>query len=209
MKFSFSAGRKKRLSITDLMYLQVDSDALAEMLKATYPECNTLRERKHRAAVDFLNAEISLMQTGNSITGVISQKKSISPSLEHPLDDSKTVGEVPLESRRVLSPSVCTSPSVTESSTSPRLAEPTSRGSQADSGQSHAPASPTNAQQFIWSAHNGQFMRPKTKRKMTVEERNAYKETRRRGACDKCRKQKGKVLLSYDFLVFKGLIDIY
>ena len=82
-------------------------------------------------------------------------------------------------------------------STSPEMRESVVDGYKTtfDIRQSKPKALAVNPQQFVWSAHDGRSMQPKTKRKMTLEERSAYKETRRRGACDKCRRQKGRVCL--------------
>lgn len=181
------------------MSLQVDSDALSEKLRAAYPDCKTHRERKHRAAIDFLNAELSRMQSGSSITDLTSTN-NVEPPRQEPIPiASRLHAEVLSEGSEILSASGCTPSSLIESTLSPKLVERIRKASQAtvDSEQSQAEASPTVAQQFVWNAHDGRSMRPKTKRKMTVEERNAYKNTRKRGACDKCRRQKGRVLLSY------------
>jgi hypothetical protein len=50
-----------------------------------------------------------------------------------------------------------------------------------------------SAQQFVFSVVDGRSMKPKTKRRMTREEKVEYKTTRKHGACPTCRRQKGKV----------------
>ncbi|KAF2446606.1 hypothetical protein P171DRAFT_262739 [Karstenula rhodostoma CBS 690.94] len=134
------------------------------------------------------------MQSGSSITDSTSLNKVETPTQEPTPTAARVHAEVLPEGSEVLSASGCTTSSLIESTFSPKLADRMRKASQAtvDSEQSQAKASPTVAQQFVWSAHDGRSMRPKTKRKMTVEERNAYKNTRKRGACDKCRKQKGR-----------------
>jgi len=47
-------------------------------------------------------------------------------------------------------------------------------------------------QQHVFSIVDGFATQPKKKRKMTPAERSAYKTTRKVGACDKCKRQKGK-----------------
>jgi hypothetical protein len=180
------------------VYLQVDSDVLSEKLRIAYPDYKTHRERKHRAAIDFLNAELLRMQSRSSIIDPVSPIKTRTPIQEPTPAASRTHVEVLSEDSEVLSASGCTSPSIVETMLSPKLAERMRKVSRAtvDSEQAQVKASPTTAQQFVWSAHDGRSMRPKTKRKMTAEERSAYKNTRKRGACDKCRRQKGRVVLS-------------
>jgi len=170
----------------------VDSDALAEKLRAAYPNCKTLRERKHRATIDFLSEELAEMQSKSAAT--------LSPDATP--ENSKAYNDPFSDHSRPASASASVSPLGSEAMRSPVLAERLRKesitGFNLESQQQQQPTtSPTNsAQQFVWSAHDGRSMRPKTKRKMTVEERSAYKETRKRGACDKCRRQKGKVLLT-------------
>jgi hypothetical protein len=176
----------------------VDSDDLSEKLRIAYPDCKTHRERKHRAAIDFLSAELLRMQSRSSATESASINTAEILVQEPTPATSRTHVEMLSEGSEILSASGCTSPSIVEAMLSPRLAEQMRKASRAtaDLEQSQAKASPTTAQQFVWSAHDGRSMRPKTKRKMTTEERSAYKNTRKRGACDKCRRQKGRVVLS-------------
>lgn len=54
-------------------------------------------------------------------------------------------------------------------------------------------ANVASSQTYVFSAVDGTPMQPRTKKKMSTQERKDYKETRRRGACDKCRKTKAKV----------------
>ncbi|KAL5376410.1 hypothetical protein DPSP01_010520 [Paraphaeosphaeria sporulosa] len=187
----------------------VDSDDLSEKLRAAYPDCKTHRERKHRATIDFLNAELSRMQSGSSIIDPNSPSNIKHPTQGSTPTAARLHAEVLSEGTEILSASDGTPSSLIESTISPKLAERIRKASQAtaDSEQSQAHASPTAAQQFVWSAHDGRSMRPKTKRKMTVEERNAYKNTRKRGACDKCRKQKGRCTHFNDNDQWKILVD--
>lgn len=178
--------------------VQVDSDALSERLKAAYPDCKTHRERKHRAAIEFLNAELSWMQSGSPIADHVSPNNVQYPSQEPTPSITRLQTHAVSEGSEILSPPACTPSSFIESTLSPRLADRIRPAPQAtaDLEQPQVISSPTTAQQFVWSAHDGRSLQPKTKRKMTVEERNVYRNTRKRGACDKCRRQKGRVVLS-------------
>ncbi|KAL1608156.1 hypothetical protein SLS60_003095 [Paraconiothyrium brasiliense] len=69
----------------------VDSDTLSEKLREAYPDCKTLRERKHRAAIDFLSAELSRMQAGNSNTDAICLDNFRFPAQEPAPDASKSL----------------------------------------------------------------------------------------------------------------------
>ncbi|KAF1972272.1 hypothetical protein BU23DRAFT_165141 [Bimuria novae-zelandiae CBS 107.79] len=175
----------------------VDSDDLSEKLRAAYPDCKTHRERKHRAVIDFLSEELCRMQSGVSIADGITLEGSTSPSQLPIMNGSKPVTmEALSDGNDALSVSGYTSPSVIGSLASPIPTERVRKGSRVTTNleQSQQTASPTSARQFVWNAHDGRSMQQKIKRKMTAEERNAYKETRKRGACDKCRRQKGRVI---------------
>ncbi|RYO58170.1 hypothetical protein AA0116_g7443 [Alternaria tenuissima] len=145
----------------------LDSDALHELLKSQYPQCTSMRQRKHLAAIDFLNRELESMQNeamllqashpGPEELDVCKHQRSLSPSLSH-----------------------------SNSYRSPALVE------------HHPQQSPTitkiaTGQQHVFSIVDGGLaVQPKKKRKMTPAERSAYKTTRKIGACDKCKRQKGK-----------------
>lgn len=153
----------------------LDSDALHELLKSQYPQCTSMRQRKHLAAIDFLNRELESMQNEAMVL------QASHPGLEE-LDVCKH--------QRSLSPSL----SHSSSYKSPALVE------------HHSQQSPTitkiaTGQQHVFSIVDGGLaIRPKKKRKMTPAERSAYKTTRKIGACDKCKRQKGKVGDSSAFL---------
>ncbi|KAF2638839.1 hypothetical protein P280DRAFT_63413 [Massarina eburnea CBS 473.64] len=176
--------------------LPVDSDELAEKLKIAYPNCRTLRERKHQATSDFFAEELKRMQSKDltPFTTTNSAEPSVS---DYPQDASKAYSQAFSDRSRPQSASGYTSPSVAGSVDSPLVERAKPSISISTSPRMQPSTAPTmmmstNAQQFVWSAHDGKSLRPKTKRKMTLEERSAYKETRKRGACDKCRRQKGR-----------------
>ncbi|PVI03132.1 hypothetical protein DM02DRAFT_268172 [Periconia macrospinosa] len=174
--------------------LPIDSDILAEKLRSAYPERRTLRERKHQATIDFFMGELSQMQSKDSPTITIAKPFGAVISGPPPYTSTVFSSPVPTHSRPQTA-SGCTSPSFKETSSSPRPIEyfkPTVSLAPSTSFQPPTTTSTTSSSQFVWNAHDGRAARPKTKRKMTIEERSAYKETRKRGACSKCRKQKGK-----------------
>ena len=175
---------------------QVDSDQLSEKLRAAYPDYKTLRERKHQAAIDFLREELSRMQSGIPIADASPVESFKSLTQEPLVDASNTAVEMVSDGDEFPNSSV--SPPLDESLNFPKVLGRASRVSRASGGpeQSQSSALPKSAQQFVWSAHDGRSMQPKTKRKMTVEERSAYKETRKRGACHRCRRKKGRVIVS-------------
>lgn len=182
-----------------IIHVQVDSDTLSEKLRAAYPSCRTLRERKHQAAIDFLQEELHRMQYGTPIASVTRTGSFSSPAVEESYRNRPEVvmDNLSEEGNGQRNPEYISIVPF-EPLASPKRRETGVDGCQTISNvqQSKPKALAVNAQQFVWSSHDGRSMQPKTKRKMTLEERSAYKETRRRGACDKCRRQKGRVLLT-------------
>lgn len=171
----------------------VDSDALHEHLKMSYPQCATFRERKHMATIDFLTAELHQMQSkGCNSTSV--EHTVEYQALAHPQSPSLSSegfggrsrqGSVALSQMSLSSTqlSTCMEHALHDRHSSTTAARvPPMRPSTGDFGQ-----------HIVFNAVDGRTMKPKTKRKMTTEEKNAYKETRKRGACPKCKRQKGKV----------------
>jgi hypothetical protein len=171
----------------------VESDELAAQLKEKYPspEYKTLRERKHKATIDFLIWELERMTTKDPSTPSISKALDLasSPGLQN---EMRTCIEISPDRSRPQSASSYTSPSHTGSVHSPATSDRGMLGGKPKAGVVSSPPHSTS-QQLVWNSQTGQLMRPKTKRKMTVEERKAYKKTREQGACDACRKQKARV----------------
>ncbi|KAJ4366785.1 hypothetical protein N0V83_007310 [Neocucurbitaria cava] len=160
----------------------VDSDALHEHLKIAYPQCTTLRERKHMAAIDFLVAELHQMQS----------KGPTFVAVEHSANDPAAPNPGALSRKGSISASLSPTSSA-QFSTSVELAfqdrhSSTTPGRLLPKGQ----LTESPGQHLVFSAVDGRMMQPKTKRRMTAEEKDAYKETRKRGACRKCKRQKGK-----------------
>jgi ribonuclease HI len=156
----------------------VDSDELADDLKQTFPEGGTLRERKHIAVIKFFQEELLQMQyTRRAVSmadGAATYASLAAPVLHRQVDE------------RVSQPSH--SPASSTCSAAPAEIQ-----GQTTSIAAVAPAEAVSGQQFVFNAADGKMLQSKRKRKMTLDEKTAYKETRRRGACSKCKRQKGKV----------------
>lgn len=173
----------------------VGSDQLADLLKSTYPDGLTLRHRKHMAAIDFLKGELKKMQpmfTGSSSTNEQADHQSIRSTTSE-----FSAGDTFLVASRPQSELSHTSPSISSIAASPRLVERLRPATeQNERSDALPPILATASHTYVFSAVNGKPMQPKTKRRMTIQERQAYKETRKRGACLKCRRTKGKVFHS-------------
>ncbi|KAH7359705.1 hypothetical protein BKA66DRAFT_225456 [Pyrenochaeta sp. MPI-SDFR-AT-0127] len=176
----------------------VDSDALHERLKKAYPTCATLRQRKHMAAIDFLTTELREMQSKdqNVATTEHSADYPALASSEAPSIFSETLEG----GSRQGSPSVLESPA--SSAHHSRSVERVLQRQDSPPASAHLvrtqPSTTGSGQHIVFSAKDGRTLQPKLKRKMTTEEKTAYKETRKRGACPKCKRQKGKCTHTVD-----------
>ncbi|KAF2128701.1 hypothetical protein P153DRAFT_367787 [Dothidotthia symphoricarpi CBS 119687] len=180
----------------------VGSDELAEQLKARYPQCQTLRERKHMAAIEFLKLELDRIQSerlaANSTTqSILECAPSASPMTSvcydetvegHSCPESVHMSDSPARSRK-LSSGAELDARQTKSRSAKAQRLPTDT------------AATAHGQQFVFNAADGRTMEPKTKRKMTVQEKGEYKRTRKRGACPKCRRHKEKCTHTIDHAV--------
>jgi hypothetical protein len=156
----------------------VDSDALAEKLKQTYPSLNTLRERKHQAIIDYLIMELHIIRT----------KDSYSPVTSLDSYDGEVGGASPRNRSTVASP-----PS-SDYLRSPGLMDKSRPGIPHHRHSGLRASTPTlEEQSFVFTAVDISDFQPKTRRRMTKAERKSYKAARERGACAKCRRLKGKV----------------
>lgn len=133
------------------------------------------------AAIDFLKRELESMK--NDAVGTIAgtspeDQTHILLQTSHP--SPKEMGE--RKHQRSISPSL------SHSSSYRSLAL-------LDHHMQQSPAIPRAGagQQHVFSIVDGLALQPKKKRKMTPAERSAYKTTRKIGACEKCKRQKGKV----------------
>lgn len=171
---------------------EVGSDELADTLKRAFPQCRTLRERKYMAAIEYLRHELLEIQS----SAPTPTTAAIAPIMNLPLINAKAHNV--LADNHVRNPqgavSVPHSPTSSTHSTHQTL-----RCGQAGSPRilSVEPTTVASGHHYVFSAHDGTAMQQKTKRKMTAEEKLAYKATRKKGACEKCKRQKGKVRIRW------------
>jgi hypothetical protein len=133
------------------------------------------------AAIDFLRRELEKMQDATAETMTEKPPGDQAPFVFH----ESHAGLEELEEHKY------------QRSISPSLSQSNSYRSLALLGhppqQSSAKPKIVTGQQHVFSIVDGLETQPKKKRKMTPAERTAYKTTRKLGACDKCKRQKGKV----------------
>lgn len=170
----------------------VDSDELADDLRIAYPKHQTLPQRKLAAVIDFFEHELREMQSGNNIlvstktppTVELASMESTTPNIRQKVHNEIRPNDSMLSS---LSPVSSVSSTAAYRDSKRRCTAAAVPPSFVD------PTLAASSTQFVFNALDGRTMRQKTKRRMTDEERLEYKETRRRGACAKCKRQKGKV----------------
>jgi hypothetical protein len=167
----------------------IESDELADALRSAFPEYRNLRERKHAAVISFFEQELRQMQSIKPST-MAAQKPQDSHSVRSATRvDSCNGGHLSDSSAPPASPASSLNSIIYQDSRKRFAAV------QAASSLS-LPADPTlatSSTHLVFNAFDGRPMQQKTKRKMTSEERQEYKRTRQRGACAKCKRQKGKV----------------
>jgi hypothetical protein len=163
--------------------LPVGSDELADKLRLAYPD-STLRQRKHMAAIDFLKNELSEMRQGASRTSASEKHNAFTPQVSLSFSN-----DIDVRSRQG---SVSSSLSLTSMNQGASSQEHGLLRSGAQSTITD-PKVTDPVKEIIFSVSDGRPMQPKTKKKMTKEEKIVYKKTRKRGACSRCRRQKGKV----------------
>ncbi|KAF2114753.1 hypothetical protein BDV96DRAFT_84372 [Lophiotrema nucula] len=166
----------------------VGSDELSEKLKELYPDLRTLRQRKHKAAIDFLLWELDAMQVPIPVKAGATHINF--QSVNNHQSDVNVVSRTPRDSSASQSPYPTSGAS---GSLSPTLTSPMRSNKDHNSPLPHRPLTPNSGgQHFVFHLGDGRPAHVKTKRKMSKQERISYKETRKRGACGKCRKTKAK-----------------
>lgn len=173
----------------------IGSDELSDLLRSAYPEGRNLHQRKHLAAIEFLKYELEKMQAP-STEGSASMEPASSVGMTPQSGINSSHDAIPVDSRSQTR--TChTSPSVSGSIASPLLAERT-RPSVDQKYPAEQASMVGTTQTFVFSATDGKPMQQRTKKKMSMEERRDYKETRKRGACLNCRRAKAKVVHNPD-----------
>ncbi len=170
----------------------VDSDALHENLKRAYPQCSTRSERKLVATIEFFLTEYRFMRSKDP--------RSTGPDyftehygLTSPQSPVFSRGATGSYSRRS-SDSLSSSPSSTGvSASAERNMTHENLPNNPFASKSADSSTPQGGQHLIFSAVDGHTVKPKKKRKMTAEEKAAYKKRRIVGACQECKKMKSKV----------------
>ncbi|KAJ8110215.1 hypothetical protein OPT61_g6882 [Boeremia exigua] len=172
---------------------EVGSDELGEALKVCYPTHRTLRQRKHAAIIQFLEQELLEMQSND--TTMHAPRTPPMHNVQHSnseFGDAQVNPQSPAQSQSTLSDAH--SPAKSNNLSMPcgkrhQVGAPTMQAIQPTYID---PTTAANATHLVFNAFDGRTMQQKTKRKMTAEERLEYKETRKRGACFRCKRQKGK-----------------
>jgi hypothetical protein len=167
----------------------IESDELADALRSAFPEHRTLRERKHAAVIRLFEQELREMHS--------STKSSMGAQKRQDYDSVRSASRVDSCNGGHLSDTSAPPASPASSLNSMVHQDPGRLFAAVQTASSLSlPADPTlatSSTHLIFNAFDGRPMQQKTKRKMTSEERQEYRRTRQRGACAKCKRQKGKV----------------
>jgi hypothetical protein len=164
-----------------LQFAQLEgSDALHDQLKNAYPTLLDLKQRKHKAVIDFLTAELHTMQT--QATRLCGSPTGHDEQLDNSSQNSN--------SRR-------SSPSTSSSGRSVQMVDrgrPETHPNEAIAPRD-PPTLPTLQEQTLTFNVNDMehFTQKPVRRRMTTKERKSYKIRRDKGACARCKKLKAKV----------------
>ena len=162
---------------------RVYSDAMLESLKRRYPQGANLRERKHMAAIEFLQQELREMQEREAALTAEGHSAALTPDAE--FFDGKNQSSV----SPPCSPAIqCPLPAVTSECYQKRNVLSTRSSNQPPSMSSAIPG-----QEIVFSVVDGPIVQRRKRKKMTATEKVAYKQMRKVGACDSCKRQKAKV----------------
>ncbi|KAF2463907.1 uncharacterized protein BDR25DRAFT_105396 [Lindgomyces ingoldianus] len=174
--------------------LDIGSDIFWEKLKNAYPSITDHKQRKHKAVIEFLEAELQDMKmkerqraggTVNVESENLTSPKSFSTDFFDALGNESGPGSA--------SPRSGTSSAASPHQESQPGDLPQSNQNQdVGSGPLPPPTQTSSGQTIVFSAYDGTTVQPKTRKKMTLEERRAYAETRKRGACPRCKQSKGR-----------------
>ncbi|KAL6160279.1 hypothetical protein ACJQWK_09193 [Exserohilum turcicum] len=161
---------------------KVYSDAMLELLKRRYPQGANLRERKHMAAIEFLQQELREMQAEEAALG----------SQTYP---NVLVTDVVLHGRKHQG-SISPPPSPTTSYQPPAVTDDNYHGMKVVNAMSlKRPSAASNTspgQEIVFSVADGPIAQRQKRKKMSTTEKIAYKQMRKIGACDSCKRQKAK-----------------
>lgn len=144
----------------------VYSDAMLECLKTRYPQGANLRERKHLAAIEFLEQELREMRAKEAALISSSYREGFVQDVTLTDSQHRENGSSPYASF-----SSFPLPAFTDEY---RL----------DSNF---------GQEIVFSLADRPVTEGKKRKKMTQEEKDDYRKTRKLGACDNCKRHKAKV----------------
>lgn len=162
---------------------RVYSDDMLESLKRRYPQGANLRERKHMAAIEFLQQELQEMQEREAALTAKVHSPASTPDAEFFDGENQRSISSPYSptAQRLL-------PAVTNERYQGRNASGTTLLKQPPSM-----SSTMSGQEIVFSVVEGPIVQRRKRKKMTATEKIAYKQMRRVGACDSCKRQKAKV----------------
>ncbi|KAJ5022413.1 hypothetical protein PSV08DRAFT_350208 [Bipolaris maydis] len=160
----------------------VYSDAMLESLKRRYPQGANLRERKHMAAIEFLQQELEDMQASEAaLIPKTNPTNLMSDVASHDRQHQK-IGSLPYSPTAQLS-----TPNITNGYHGRR--SPTNK---VPLVQSPTVSSNMSGQEIVFSIANRPVVQRQRRKKMTASEKISYKQMRKIGACDSCKRQKAK-----------------
>lgn len=162
---------------------RVYSDALLESLKRRYPQGANFRERKHMAAIEFLQQELREMQAMEA--SLVPEAHSTVSAPDMAFYDHKHQGSIS-------PPSSPTAPFSLPAVTNECYQGKNFTGTTLMKG-SPSTSSMMAGHEIIFSVVDGPIVQRRNRKKMTETEKIAYKQMRRVGACDSCKRQKAKV----------------
>ena len=160
----------------------VYSDAMLESLKRRYPQGANLRERKHMAAIEFLQQELENMQASEAALIRKTHTTNSMPDVASHDSGHQKAGSPPYSPTAQLS-----HPNITD-----RYHGRRSPTNNVFLEQPPTILSNTSGQEIVFSIANRPVVQRQRRKKMTASEKISYKQMRKIGACDSCKRQKAK-----------------
>lgn len=169
---------------------EVGSDELSELLKARYPSLAKHRQRKFMAVYDFFRNELLRLGIPSVENSAVSEGAEDS-RMSNPPSDADMFHDPFQSTGGGQTAGSHSSPVILSSNESPRLTE----RPRSSVTHSHSPgmgASGSGPSTYVFSLVDGRQHLQRTKKKMSIKEREDYRRTRERGACSKCKRLKAK-----------------
>ncbi|EUC49083.1 hypothetical protein COCMIDRAFT_23258 [Bipolaris oryzae ATCC 44560] len=160
----------------------VYSDDMLESLKRRYPQGANLRERKHMAAIEFLQQELKNMQASEAALIPKTNPTTLVPDIASHNHQHQRTGSPPYSpTSQLSSPNIMDGYHGTRSPTNKVFLE-----------QPPNVSSNVSGQEIVFSIGNRPLVQRQRRKKMTPAEKISYKQMRKIGACDSCKRQKAK-----------------